>query len=346
MDFSVLHGYHFNFYLRTIHNMKIDKNRIQLLLEKYRDNQCSREEFEELILLAQDPAYDKIIKDISKLDWDQNQSQSPEITSPDLPGKFNLSVFFKVAAAIVILLLCGIGMIRWFSVSDPIIYSTGNGEVKEIALPDGSRVTLNANSTLSWIPTRSRNDSRLVQLSGEGFFEVVKEVEFSSGSTDYRGFQVVTPKMTIHVLGTSFNVSARSENTEVFLQQGSVELQIPEEGEDVQRMVPGEKIVVNNETGQLTKMESEDLSTSASWVTGILNYRDKTLAEVLKNLSEIFGVEIILRDTNLQDKKINLGVPYMDWENTKRALEMAIGVEFHQKGKAYFILQKEQDDTQ
>src|SRR5690606_28727223 len=142
MDFSVLHGYHFNFYLRTIHNMKIDKNRIQLLLEKYRDNQCSRQEFEELILLAQDPAYDEIIKDISKLDWDQNQSQGPEITSPDLPGKFNLSVFFKVAAAIVILLLCGIGMVRWFSVSDPSIYSTGNGEVKEIALPDGSRVTL------------------------------------------------------------------------------------------------------------------------------------------------------------------------------------------------------------
>src|SRR5690606_12623787 len=152
MDFSVLHGYHFNFYLRTIHNMKIDKYRIQLLLEKYRDNQCSREEFEELILLAQDPAYDKIIKDISKLDWDQNQSQSPEITSPDLPGKFNRSMFFKMAAAIAILLLCGIGLIRWFSVSDPIIYSTDNGEVKEIALLDGPRLTLNANSTLSWHP--------------------------------------------------------------------------------------------------------------------------------------------------------------------------------------------------
>lgn len=322
--------------------MKQDTQRIQVLLEKYRDNQCNREEFEELIELAQNPGNEQVIKEVTQMDWEQNPLQIP--VSPVSSHKSNLkirSTILKVAASVAILVAIGIGLTQWASANSPIEYITGNGEVKEVVLPDGSEVTMNANTRLTWILSHDKNDDRLVKLVGEAFFEVIKEVESTSRSSDYRGFRVETPKMTIKVLGTAFNVAARQQNTEVFLQEGSVELQMPEEGDQAQLMIPGEKVVLDNRTGNLTRKESEKLSNSASWVAGILNYNDKSMGEVLQNLSELFGVEITCEDQDLRNKKINLGVPYMDWENTKRALEMAMGIEFRKKGETYMVLPKD-----
>jgi ferric-dicitrate binding protein FerR (iron transport regulator) len=182
-------------------------------------------------------------------------------------------------------------------------------------------------------------------LSGEAFFDVAKVPASGGTKKKYRGFQVQTPNMTVHVLGTIFNVVARQVNTEVFLQEGAVELQLPEVKEVLKRMVPGDKVVMDNQTGEITERESENLLTSASWVTGILNYQDKSLGEVLNNLSELFGVEITCEIPALHKKKINLGVPYMDWENTRKALEMSLEVEFRKEGESYRVEYKDQKNV-
>src|SRR5690606_18213490 len=166
-------------------------------------------------------------------------------------------------------------------------------------------------------------EERQVDLTGEAYFKVVRKPQPGRRSGELLGFRVKTSKMIIHVTGTEFNVVSRSVNTEVFLQEGSVEYELTDRKTPSEHMVPGEKISINNETGDVVKTGAEDLSTSASWVNGILNYSNKPLGEVLRNLSDLFGVEINCQDEDLISKKINLGVPYMDWDNTRRALEMA-----------------------
>ncbi len=322
--------------------MKNAKTRFEELLALYLQNRCSREEYEELIQLANNPALEDRLKELNVQEWSRH-SQSDATQKDTLPTRNRTRmtrILTAIAATVAILIISTFVYLASLPKPNPIVYNTGNGEVKEITLPDGSNATLNANSTLTWIPVASKQKDRIVKLSGEAYFEVTKEAAPNS-SGDYRGFQVVTPKLTIHVLGTSFNVFAREQNTEVFLEEGSVELKIPDVKQPTERMVPGQKITLDNSTGDIKKRESENISSSASWVTGVLNYTDKPMGEVLQSLSEIFGVEITCQDQNLTDKKINLGVPYMDWENTKRALEMAINVEFQKGDSSYLVVQNE-----
>lgn len=324
--------------------MKIKPQRIHELLIKYRENRCNREEYEELIHLAQMSGNDQVIKEVMRLDWaGQGWEESSERESWPKEDRKPWKSILKVAASIAILITAGYILFQWFS-SDPLTYATGNGEVMEITLPDGSEVTLNANSTLTWIMANN-NEDRVVELTGEGFFEVTKEKLNADNQEDYRGFQVRTSKMTIHVLGTAFNVASRADNTEVFLQEGSVELELADQQQESRLMIPGDKVTMNNHTGTVSERRSEDILTSASWVTGVLNYHDKSMMEVLQNLSELFGVEISCEDGDLMTKKINLGVPYMDWDNTRKALEMAIEVEFRKEDEKYTVIQSNKSNN-
>lgn len=321
--------------------MDNNKLRIQDLLIKYRQNRCNREEYEELIALAQASMNAQVIKEVMKEDWASQQSElinESKIISQ--PKRRNWTSVLKIAATVTILAVAAFVLFQWFS-SDPISYATGNGEVLEVTLPDGSEVTLNANSILTWIPVENPEKDRLVELSGEAFFEIKKMILPSTKEEEHRGFQVKTSKMTIHVLGTSFNVAARKENTEVFLEEGLVQLNLADHADGARRMIPGDKVILDNHTGAVTEKKSEDLSSSASWVTGVLKYHDKSMEEVMRDLSVLFGVEIHCEDPELQTKKINLGVPYMDWENTRRALEMAIEVRITKAGDQYMVVRKE-----
>lgn len=326
--------------------MKKETPRIRILLSKYLNDQCSREEYEELITLSQTPENEQYFKEINQKIW--NWPEDPEKKILPDPGPKNRpmrSAILKIAASVAILMGAAFSLFLWLDKSEPIAFTTGNGEVKEIVLPDSTKVTLNANSRLIWTPARSPKEDRLVELIGEAYFRVTRQSEQEANQRRFKGFQVKTSRMTIHVTGTEFNVAARHDNTEVFLQEGSVELELMDREALSEPMVPGQKVTMNNQTGNLKKTESEDLSTSASWITGILSYRDKSLGEVLQNLSELFGVEITCENQTLQEKKINLGVPYMDWENTKRALEMAIGVEISKAGDSYVVFQNQREDA-
>lgn len=325
--------------------MKTPSNRIHKLLLKYRINQCTRKEYEELIQLCQQSGNELVIKEIMRKDWEGEQLEVPlEPQISPQSQRLRWIPFLKVAAAIVLLITAGFLLFQWY-LPDAVTYVTGNGVVMEITLPDGSEVTLNANSNLTWVPAEEKENDRIVTLTGEAFFHVVKEKVSNHDRETYRGFQVNTPKMTVHVLGTAFNVSARAENTEVFLEEGSVELEISEQIKPVHKMVPGDKVILDNKTEKFIEKKTEQVATSASWITGILNYHDKSMEDVLQNLSELFGVEISCEDPVLKTKKINLGVPYMDWENTRRALEMAIEVEFRKVENHYTVIQTDKQNT-
>lgn len=320
--------------------MKKETSRIQYLLKKYLNDNCTRAEYEELIKLSQEPENEKYIMENNRITWRDTDQVKHRVPETGRQVHTTWPIVLKIAASLLILVMVGFALNQWLNHSEPIVYTTGNGEVKEIVLPDSTRVTLNANSNLVWYPTRFQKEDRLVHLTGEAYFKVTKKARTEGKASEFRGFQVKTSRMTIHVTGTEFNVMARQKNTEVFLQEGSVEYELVDNQSLLEPMSPGEKITIDNQTGNLTKTQSENLSTSASWITGILNYNNKSLGEVLRNLSELFGVEITCEDQDLNSKKINLGVPYKDWENTKRALEMAINVQFKKENDQYSVVQK------
>ena len=100
--------------------------------------------------------------------------------------------------------------------SDMIVVSTGDGEQATVSLPDGSRVAVNHNTRLTYVPSKFRGSERRVDMDGEGFYCVAHDVS--------RPFIVDADGLAVKVLGTKFDLRARDNEreAELVLVEGSV----------------------------------------------------------------------------------------------------------------------------
>ncbi len=144
--------------------------------------------------------------------------------------------WLRAASVSVMVLLSGIVLWRMLDQRSPIVaYATSYGETKMFVLPDHSRVTLNANSRVTYYEETHPQPVREVFLEGEAFFSVVHQERASPVP-----FIVRTPDLTVQVLGTEFNVNTRRGRTQVVLDDGQIELQLPSEQKAA--MKPGDLV--------------------------------------------------------------------------------------------------------
>ncbi|MEQ9306999.1 MAG: FecR domain-containing protein, partial [Marinoscillum sp.] len=151
-------------------------------------------------------------------------------------------------------------------------------------LQDGSIVTLNSQSELSYPEEFSDKDKREVSLTGEAFFEVERNPT--------KPFIIYTPTIQIEVLGTSFSVRSREEEktSTVIVASGSVEVQ----GKNNTVVLKiNEKAIFDKETGRLFKVVNDDPN-YLSWKTKRFTFDDTPLHEVVKNLSNAHQTRIQL----------------------------------------------------
>ncbi len=171
------------------------------------------------------------------------------------------------------------------------------GVRSQIELPDGSKVWLNAESTIKFkVPFDSKN--RNVRLIGEAYFEVKKD--FS------RPFQVESGKVNVTVLGTHFNVKAFNIDStiEVVLAEGKVSLTTKgaKAGKEL-IMSPGERAVIDKATNQ-TRISTEDIGKYIAWHSGKLVFDDCPMPEVAIELERWFGVEVKINDPKILSYRI------------------------------------------
>ena len=192
---------------------------------------------------------------------------------PAVTKTIQFRVYFQAAAA-VILLLIGI-----YSVS--VIYSnqrikTGFGSQTQITLPDGSLVSLNSGSKLSW-NEKKFNSNRLVTLSGEGYFEIKKGGEF----------RIKTDNGTVQILGTKLNVFSREKEFWVSCLTGKVGV---EAGNTSQILLPGE--ITELTSNGLEKRVLAEVNQTAAWKEGLFYFDDKPLVSIFAEIERQFDVSI------------------------------------------------------
>ena len=198
------------------------------------------------------------------------------------------------ASAAVIALALGF----WFMgnqqgiTSDTLVAETRYQEKKTLTLNDGTTVWLNDNSQLTY-PTAFSDDTRVVQLTGEAFFDVTKNPA--------KPFIIETNKSKVTVLGTSFNVRSRlAENlTEVLVKTGKVRLE-NSAGDKKVELTPNQKGIHDVSNDSVTEMEEKNMNDLA-WHNDKLIFLNTPLNEVLDDLQRLFDVEISLADTELND---------------------------------------------
>src|SRR6185295_8561409 len=150
------------------------------------------------------------------------------------------------AAAAVLILIAGISYFK-FSYTQPVI-ETPYGQVSQQDLPDGSRVMLNANTTVTLGKDWKEGNDREVWLKGEAFFHVKK-------TSQKNRFIVHTSQLDIIVTGTQFNVSTREDKTSVLLTEGSVIIKT--NGANDLVMKPGDFVVINNNKPEIKSINEE-----------------------------------------------------------------------------------------
>lgn len=166
---------------------------------------------------------------------------------------------------------------------EKMVYNTlvvPRGKRSSLQLPDGSKVWVNAGSVLRF-PSTFASEKRMIQVQGEIYIEVVRD--------ESKPFYVQTPKFTVNVLGTSFNVSAYSDEElqSVVLVKGQVAVKT-EMNEEI-KLIPNQKLEMNDHKNKVVPVDVYDYT---SWKDGILQFKGETVAEVLKRLSRYYNVEI------------------------------------------------------
>lgn len=169
------------------------------------------------------------------------------------------------------------------------IYVPNSGEY-ELLLSDGTRVYLNSESRLTF-PSYFEGETRQVELQGEAYFEVKKES---------KPFVILTPELTVEVLGTSFNINAYETNPYVntTLVEGNVRVHLPG-SQKVFQLKPEQNLRFDKESNEVSiQLVNTDYYTA--WVKGEFMFRNQPLPEIFAQLERWYDFKIIYENQDIK----------------------------------------------
>jgi transmembrane sensor len=160
------------------------------------------------------------------------------------------------------------------------IVTTPVGGEYQVSLPDGSKVWLNAASSLKY-PVHFNGNERKVELTGEAYFEIAHDAA--------RPFRVVSAKQVVQVLGTHFNINAYEDEAAVVttLLQGSVQV-TPANGKSLV-ITPGQHAV--NKNSRLTA-EPADVQNAIAWKSGKTQFANTDIKTIMRTLARWYDIEV------------------------------------------------------
>ncbi|MGC1631375.1 MAG: FecR family protein [Gelidibacter sp.] len=164
------------------------------------------------------------------------------------------------------------------------------GGIYKLVLPDGSTVWLNSSSSLKY-PTSFEGDQRMVELSGEAYFDVVKD--------DSKAFIVKTKTRDISVLGTSFNVSAYNDDIFFAATLAEGKIKLTHENTKEVFLKPGEQAIVDYNsfnTSQVVKVDPEIYST---WKNGTFFFENESLENILRKVGRWYNFQTDFSEARL-----------------------------------------------
>lgn len=349
------------------------KERITYLFQRFFDKNGTEEEKKALMTYINSADQDEYLKSLIDQTW---ENELPEYHQPDeraqeifweimhhqsvnetpalsvtLQQPKQLRRWWRYAAAVLIL----VAATYWFSTrhtgntlaqNKTDQYSADTGELKTVQLPDGTVVTMNANSTIR-LATGFNHSNRQLELTGEAFFKVVPNAS--------KPFIIHTSQMDIRVLGTSFNVKAYpdDQNFETSLIQGSVEISMNDEEKNNVILKPNEKIIVKNRKPAATNrrqishivapvtISSDSSIQEINWTKNILDFNDESFEEIAKKIERWYGVKMSFENSKVRQLRFTIPIEKESLDLAMKALQLAseesFNYEYNQHNKTILV---------
>ena len=273
------------------------------IIIRYLENRCSEEDF--VLINEWMKESDENAKELFRLEEVYQLGKFP-VDTQDLVAKaeyrlgkrldqekqekqkvFKMRNMLRYAAAIAAVLVMAVGFTYLFQEKEEewVVASAAYGQVREMVLPDGTKVWLNQSSSLKY-PRLFDGKERHVYLEGEAYFEVTRNHESP--------FTVKSPAMDVKVLGTSFNIKCRSDNSfaETTLIEGEVEVK-DKRDQGMITLSPGQKAVLNRVTGRM-QVKQVDARMEIVWHNDLIPFKKASIFQIAAALERFYGVKIIL----------------------------------------------------
>lgn len=217
-------------------------------------------------------------------------------------------------------LIVGAVILIWGAASVPDIivslradYMTATGERRTITLPDGSQMLLN---TATAVSVDFAEDKREVTvLRGEAYFDVAKDRA--------RPFVVDGNFSRVAVTGTAFDVRLDSDEDDVTLARGQVDVARLDRPADRTSLQPGQAVNVSN-IG-IAPVRAVDTSTALAWVDGRISFTERPFGEVLRQLRRHYRGRVLVLSPRLGDVAVSGSYLLDDPGQAIRSLAEAAG---------------------
>ncbi len=204
--------------------------------------------------------------------------------------------------------------------------STNNDQRIEYELPDSSKVWLKENSELGF---NFAADERALKLSGEGFFDVERNVN--------RPFTIALQNSQIQVLGTSFYAkSTHNGNDQVSVKSGTVAFKNADN--DLKKVIleAGEEAILEIASSNMIK-QSISNPNLMTWQTGVMIFSKTPLKTVCKELTDYYQVDIILEDNTLGNCLITSKFDNQPIEEVLGIIKKLLSAELKRTEKDYLL---------
>lgn len=290
-----------------IDRMNISRN----ILQSYLEGTLSKEETLNVQLYLAEHMDDSMVRELLGEQFDSDRSEADASADRALAsvrkrlgmGEPRRHILWLAAAAVAALLIIPASLkigynlhkdsapVAWNEVTVPI------SSTREVRLPDGTRLVLNAGSRVTW-PAAFTGGQREIFLDGEVVASVAKDLE--------RPFIIHSGEADIKVHGTTFDLKSYRDATmlEVVLMEGSVSLILPaEEGRREVRLVPGDIAQFDRFTGavSLGKVSPDGFKTFND--NRSFSFINIPLKDIAADLERSFGTQIVVADANVASQR-------------------------------------------
>jgi len=189
------------------------------------------------------------------------------------------------------------GKIAYQGVGGEVVYNTltnpRGSKVVNLVLADGSTVWLNAASSITY-PTSFTGNERVVEITGEAYFEVATvSGQLNGGKKGKIPFMVKKGDMQVQVLGTRFNVNAyeNESNIKVTLLEGSVQVNAVQSSKPA-ILRPGEEAAVYPD-GTLKIADGVDTARTMAWKNGYFDFNNADLPVMMRQLERWYDISVV-----------------------------------------------------
>lgn len=229
--------------------------------------------------------------------------------------------FLRVAA--ILFFVAGAGWLLYLSMQNngsQLVTVRSESQTLTDTLPDGSVVTLNKRSSISYSEKFTATDTRQITLNGEAFFQVEPDKT--------KPFVISVNDVTVTVVGTSFNIKSNVKKTEVIVETGLVEVK---KAEQKIKVSPKESVTVLKGKPDLIKQQNKD-EFYDYYRTKKFVCNNTPLWKLVETLNEAYQVNVVIEGEALRNRELNTTFDEQPLPEILRIISETLDAKVEQQG--------------